>query len=173
MRVFFETHWIAEKFDNFSLVRFPFLKQSSHRMYDEWLTWFHLFYFIGLFVKQIGNALTTLLCTYSAKHWLAILDNVDQDLVEKIRNKTLKINLENGTRSEVYEYKAFWCKKKCYIWDVTKNVFSRLVGFDNGTMYSDFHLGDNHGLSKEEQLLRWDASSSLILIRINWYLWKK
>ncbi|XP_019699180.2 probable cation-transporting ATPase 13A3 isoform X2 [Harpegnathos saltator] len=88
------------------------------------------------------------------KNWLAALGTVDQDLVEKIRNKTLKINLENGTRGEVYEYKAFWCKKKCYIWDITKNVFSELVGFDNGTMYSDFHLGSGHGLSKEEQLLR-------------------
>lgn len=100
------------------------------------------------------TALISLPCTYSAKNWLAILGTVDHDLAEKIRNKVLKINLENGTRSEVYEYKAFWCKKQCYIWDVTENVFSRLVGFDNGTMYSDFHLGNDYGLSKEEQLLR-------------------
>ncbi|XP_029680789.1 probable cation-transporting ATPase 13A3 isoform X1 [Formica exsecta] len=79
---------------------------------------------------------------------------IDQDLVEKIKDKKLKINLENGTRCEVYEYKAFWCKKKCYIWDVTKHAFSKLVGLDNGTLCSDFHLSCNSGLSKEEQLLR-------------------
>ncbi|XP_072748287.1 polyamine-transporting ATPase 13A3 isoform X3 [Anoplolepis gracilipes] len=79
---------------------------------------------------------------------------INQDLVEKIKDKKLKINLENGTRCEVYEYKAFWCKKKCYIWDVTKQAFSRLVGLDNGTLCSDFHLSCSNGLSKEEQLLR-------------------
>ncbi|KAL6418480.1 hypothetical protein ACFW04_012062 [Cataglyphis niger] len=79
---------------------------------------------------------------------------IDQDLMEKIKDKKLKINLENGTRCEIYEYKAFWCKKKCYIWDVTKHAFSRLVGLDNGTLCSDFHLSCNNGLSKEEQLLR-------------------
>ncbi|XP_014472469.1 PREDICTED: probable cation-transporting ATPase 13A3 isoform X2 [Dinoponera quadriceps] len=98
----------------------------------------------------------TLTKTNTCAKKLATLDShVDQDLLEKIRNKALKINLENGTRSEVYEYKSFWCKKKCYIWDVTKYEFSRLVGFDNGTMCSDFHLGSEHGLSKEEQLLRY------------------
>ncbi|XP_011703972.1 PREDICTED: probable cation-transporting ATPase 13A3 isoform X3 [Wasmannia auropunctata] len=90
----------------------------------------------------------------TAKSLLAILDTVDQDLLEKIKDKKLKINLENGTRCEVHEYKAFWCKKKCYIWDTTKNIFSRLVGLDNGTMCSDLHVSCSNGLSKEEQLLR-------------------
>jgi len=84
---------------------------------------------------------------------LATLDTVDQDLLEKIKDKKLKINLENGTRCEVHEYKAFWCKKKCYIWDTTKNIFSGLVGLDNGTMCSDLHVSRNNALSKEEQLL--------------------
>ncbi|XP_025263819.1 probable cation-transporting ATPase 13A3 isoform X2 [Camponotus floridanus] len=79
---------------------------------------------------------------------------IDQDLVEKIKDKKLKINLENGTCCEIYEYKAFWCKKKCYIWDATKHAFSRLVGLDNGTLCSNFHLSCSNGLSKEEQLLR-------------------
>lgn len=92
-------------------------------------------------------------CTFSVKSFLATLGTADQDLLEKIKDKKLKINLENGTRREVREYKAFWCKKKCYIWDTTKNIFSRLVGLDNGTMCSDLHLSHS-GLSKEDQLLR-------------------
>lgn len=83
----------------------------------------------------------------------AILGTVDQNLLEKIKDKKLKINLENGTSLEVREYRAFWCKKKCYIWDTTKNSFSRLVGLDNGTTCSDLHLSRS-GLAKEEQLLR-------------------
>ncbi|KAL6262371.1 hypothetical protein P5V15_007460 [Pogonomyrmex californicus] len=90
----------------------------------------------------------------SAENLSAILDTVDQELLEKVRGKKLKINLENGTRCEVYEYRAFWCKKKCYIWDTTTNIFSRLMGFDYGTRCSDFHLSHSNGLSKEEQLLR-------------------
>ncbi|XP_012543592.2 probable cation-transporting ATPase 13A3 [Monomorium pharaonis] len=82
------------------------------------------------------------------------LGAVEQDLLEKIKDKKLKINLENGTRCEIHEYKAFWFKKKCYIWDATKNIFSRLVGLDNGTMCSNLHLSRSNGLSKEEQLLR-------------------
>lgn len=84
---------------------------------------------------------------------LVTLGTVEQDLLEKIKDKKLKINLENGTRCEVYEYKAFWCKKKCYIWDTRKNIFSKLVGLNNGTMCSDLHLSRGNGLSKEEQLL--------------------
>lgn len=88
----------------------------------------------------------------SAQNFAATI--IDQDLIEKIKDKKLKINLENGTRCEVYEYKVFWCKKKCYIWDVTKHAFSKLVGLENGALCSEFHLSCNNALSKEEQLLR-------------------
>lgn len=98
--------------------------------------------------------LIPLLCIFSAKSLSATLGTVDQGLLEKIKGKKLQINLENGTCREVHEYKAFWCKKKCYIWDTTKNIFSKLVGFDNGTMCSDLHVSRGNGLSKEEQLLR-------------------
>ncbi|KOX74320.1 putative cation-transporting ATPase 13A3 [Melipona quadrifasciata] len=78
----------------------------------------------------------------------------DKQLAEKIRYKKLMINLENGTQCQIYEYKAFWCKKQCYIWDVTQNTFSRLVGLDKYTLCSDLNLNKNRGLSKEEQCLR-------------------
>lgn len=101
---------------------------------------------------RIKDLLILLLYIFSAQSFAATI--IDQDLVKKIKDKKLKINLENGTCCEIYEYKAFWCKKKCYIWDSTKYAFSRLVGLDNGTLCSDFHLSCSNGLSKEEQLLR-------------------
>ncbi|KOC69420.1 putative cation-transporting ATPase 13A3 [Habropoda laboriosa] len=82
------------------------------------------------------------------------LDSDDEHLIEKIRCKKLKINLKNGTQCEVFEYRAFWCKKQCYIWDITQNTFSRLVGLDKYTLCSDLNLNNNQGLSKEEQCLR-------------------
>ncbi|CAK9816814.1 Polyamine-transporting ATPase 13A3 [Anthophora quadrimaculata] len=82
------------------------------------------------------------------------LDSNDEQLIEKIRCKKLKINLMNGTQCEVFEYRAFWCKKQCYIWDITQNTFSRLVGLDKYTLCSDLNLNNNQGLSKEEQCLR-------------------
>ncbi|XP_076242344.1 polyamine-transporting ATPase 13A3 isoform X2 [Calliopsis andreniformis] len=82
------------------------------------------------------------------------LDKNDEHLVDKIRHRKLKINLENGTQCEVLEYKAFWCKKQCYVWDITQNAFSKLVGLDKYTLCSDLHLSSNQGLSKEEQCLR-------------------
>ncbi|XP_053988390.1 polyamine-transporting ATPase 13A3-like [Hylaeus volcanicus] len=81
------------------------------------------------------------------------LDENDDDIVGK-KCKKLKINLENGTQCEVLEYKAFWCKKQCYIWDITQNTFARLVGLDKYTLCSDLDLSSNQGLSKEEQSLR-------------------
>ncbi|EGI70387.1 Putative cation-transporting ATPase 13A3 [Acromyrmex echinatior] len=90
----------------------------------------------------------------SAKSLSATLGTVDRELLEKIKDKKLKINLENGTRCEVQEYKAFWYKKRCYIWDTTKNIFTRLVGLDHGIICSDLHVSRDNGLSKEEQLLR-------------------
>nr|XP_034180704.1 probable cation-transporting ATPase 13A3 [Osmia lignaria]XP_034180705.1 probable cation-transporting ATPase 13A3 [Osmia lignaria]XP_034180707.1 probable cation-transporting ATPase 13A3 [Osmia lignaria]XP_034180708.1 probable cation-transporting ATPase 13A3 [Osmia lignaria] len=90
----------------------------------------------------------------SREELLKYLDTKDEELMEKIRCKMLKINLENGTQCEVFEYKAFWCKKQCYVWDITQNTFSRLVGLDKYTLCTDLHLNNNQGLSKEEQCLR-------------------
>ncbi|XP_026671693.1 probable cation-transporting ATPase 13A3 isoform X2 [Ceratina calcarata] len=80
--------------------------------------------------------------------------NSDENLDEKIRCKKLRINLENGTQCQVFEYKAFWCKKQCYVWDITQNTFSRLVGLDKYTLCTDLHLNNDRGLSREEQCLR-------------------
>lgn len=91
---------------------------------------------------------------YFAPFFFISLENNDKHLIEEIKCKKLKINLENGTQCELYEYKAFWCKKQCYIWDITQNNFSRLVGLDKYTLCSDLNLSSNHGLSKEEQCLR-------------------
>ncbi|CAK9801945.1 Polyamine-transporting ATPase 13A3 [Anthophora plagiata] len=62
------------------------------------------------------------------------LDSNDEQLIEKIRCKKLKINLKNGTQCE--------------------NTFSRLVGLDKYTLCSDLNLNNNQGLTKEEQCLR-------------------
>ncbi|XP_046814648.1 polyamine-transporting ATPase 13A3-like isoform X1 [Vespa crabro] len=103
------------------------------------------------FVKNIKTISTE---NVSDKSFSSILGSNSINLLESVRNKKLKLNLENGTKSEVTEYKAFWCKKQCYIWDVTQNAFSKLVGFDKYMLCSDLHLGQNKGLSKEEQFLR-------------------
>lgn len=92
---------------------------------------------------------------FSDKSFSSILGSNSINLLESVKNKKLKLTLENGTKSEVTEYKAFWCKKQCYIWDVTQNTFSKLVGLDKYTLCSDLHLGQNKGLSKEEQFLRY------------------
>ncbi|XP_012274124.1 probable cation-transporting ATPase 13A3 [Orussus abietinus] len=81
------------------------------------------------------------------------LGGVDEGLLTQIREKCVKINLENGTKREVEGYRVFRCKKQCYIWDETRNEFSRLVGLDRNVLRSE--LASSHaGLSKEEQLLR-------------------
>ncbi|KAK2576200.1 hypothetical protein KPH14_008405 [Odynerus spinipes] len=103
------------------------------------------------FVKDIKTVSTE---NVSGKLFNSILGSNDIHLLESVKNKKLSINLENGTKSEVTEYKAFWCKKQCYIWDVRQNEFSRLVGLDKYTACSDLHFGQNKGLSKEEQFLR-------------------
>ncbi|XP_066593645.1 polyamine-transporting ATPase 13A3-like isoform X2 [Prorops nasuta] len=103
------------------------------------------------FVKKIKIVSTK---NFSVKSLRSILDSVDEDLLEKIRGKWMDINLENGTRCQVPEYRAFWCKKQCYVWDVTQNVFSRLVGFDKYRICSELHMGNGQGLTKQEQLLR-------------------
>ncbi|KAJ8686408.1 hypothetical protein QAD02_022202 [Eretmocerus hayati] len=78
----------------------------------------------------------------------------ETDVLGKLRGKNLKISLENGTKIEVPEYRAFWCKKKCYVWDVMKFEFSKLIGLDKYTYCSDLNAKKNHGLSKEEQTLQ-------------------
>ncbi|KAI4490957.1 hypothetical protein M0802_010631 [Mischocyttarus mexicanus] len=90
----------------------------------------------------------------SDKSLSSILGSNNVDLIESVKNKKLQLNLENGTKSEVTEYRAFWCKKQCYIWDVTQNAFSKLIGLDKYVLCSDLHLGHDKGLSKEEQFLR-------------------
>lgn len=91
----------------------------------------------------------------SAQELSRVFGNDDERLVEKVKCKKLKIHLENGTQCEVLEYKAFWCKKQCYVWDTTQAAFSRLVGLDKYTLCSDLHLNSNQGLSNEEQCLRY------------------
>lgn len=102
---------------------------------------------------------------YSAQDLSKSLDENHDDLIEKIRCKKLKINLENGTQCEVLEYKAFWCKKQCYVWDITQNTFARLVGLDKYTLCSDLHLNSNQGLSKEEQCLRYGKITNTVVAR--------
>ncbi|KAG7209711.1 hypothetical protein KM043_011347 [Ampulex compressa] len=102
---------------------------------------------------------------YQNKHKSHIVKNVktisvknfsrdEQGLAEKIKDRKLKISLDNGAQCEVLQYNAFWFKKQCYIWDTTENLFSKLVGLDKYVLCSDLHLENNQGLSKEEQCLR-------------------
>lgn len=85
---------------------------------------------------------------------LNFLGNLDADLLNTIEGKHLDINLENGTKRQVPNYRAFWFKKQCYIWDDSREEFARLVGLDKYVPCTELHIGDNKGLSKEEQLLR-------------------
>ncbi|XP_063984663.1 polyamine-transporting ATPase 13A3-like isoform X1 [Diachasmimorpha longicaudata] len=82
------------------------------------------------------------------------LGNPDPELVTSIEGKKLSITLENGTKRDVLEYRAFWFKKQCYIWDEIQNEFAMLVALDKYVPCTELHLGFNKGLSKEEQLLR-------------------
>ncbi|XP_058794435.1 probable cation-transporting ATPase W08D2.5 isoform X2 [Phymastichus coffea] len=63
------------------------------------------------------------------------------------------MNLENGTKIESEEFRVFWCKKECYVWDVKNNEFSKLTSLKNVTYCSDLNV-NNKGLSKEQQILR-------------------
>lgn len=91
---------------------------------------------------------------------------VDRELMNKLQGSHLKINLENGTKTQVLEYKAFWCKKQCFIWDETKNEFSKLIGFDKFVNCSDLNFKENIGLSREEQILRLDIIIKKIIKKI-------
>ncbi|XP_076292849.1 polyamine-transporting ATPase 13A3 [Lasioglossum baleicum] len=103
------------------------------------------------FVKEVKTVSARNL---SSQELSRVFGNNDKHLVEKIKCKKLQIRLENGTQREMFEYRAFWCKKQCYVWDTQQNTFSRLVGLDKYTLCSDLHLYSNRGLSKEEQCLR-------------------
>lgn len=74
--------------------------------------------------------------------------------MSSIEGKNLEIRLENGTIHQVPEYRAFWFKKQCYIWDDSKEEFARLVGLDKYVLCSELYHGHNNGLSKDEQKLR-------------------
>ncbi|XP_012255739.2 polyamine-transporting ATPase 13A3-like [Athalia rosae] len=101
------------------------------------------------FVKDLRTVSTKNL---SSKSLSEKLGQVDEDLIKKIQGRKLTIKLENGTLREVDEYRAFWCKKQCYIWDTKRSEFSKLVGLDSHVLCTDLHQGQ--GMSKEEQLLR-------------------
>ncbi|KAG8035636.1 hypothetical protein G9C98_001064 [Cotesia typhae] len=85
---------------------------------------------------------------------LKLLGEIDGDLLTSIEGKSLGINLDNGTKREVLEYRAFWFKKQCYIWDEARDEFAGLIGLDKYVSCPELHLGHNKGLSQEEQLLR-------------------
>lgn len=79
----------------------------------------------------------------------------DKDLLDKIRGNDLELSLENGTRCQVQEYKAFRCKKQCYVWDEKLGEFSKLVSLEKYSLCSDLHTEKIKGLSRKEQLLRY------------------
>ncbi|XP_033335850.2 polyamine-transporting ATPase 13A3 isoform X1 [Megalopta genalis] len=113
--------------------------------------------YTSYFVKEVKTVSAKDL---SSQELSRVFGNGDNDgggnrrFVEKIESKKLPIRLENGTQRELFEYRAFWCKKQCYVWDAQQDAFSRLVGLDRFTLCSDLHLSSDQGLSKEEQCLR-------------------
>ncbi|XP_078034110.1 polyamine-transporting ATPase 13A3 isoform X2 [Augochlora pura] len=107
--------------------------------------------YTSYFVKEVKTVSAKDLSSHELSR---VFGESDRHLVEKVRSKKLPIRLENGTQRELFEYRAFWCKKQCYVWDAQQNTFSRLVGLDRYTLCSDLHANSNQGLSKEEQCLR-------------------
>ncbi|XP_043279713.1 polyamine-transporting ATPase 13A3-like [Venturia canescens] len=103
------------------------------------------------YVKDVKTVTTRKL---RPKTFASTLSTIDDETLKNIEGKDLGIRLENGTLREVPEYRAFWFKKQCYIWDDTKSEFARLVGLDKFVACSDLHLENGQGLSKDEQLLR-------------------
>ncbi|XP_011496793.1 PREDICTED: probable cation-transporting ATPase 13A3 [Ceratosolen solmsi marchali] len=103
------------------------------------------------FVKKINLVSTRNLSLESQSRYL---NNIDKDLLNRIKNKNLELNLENGTKCKIQEYKVFWCKKQCYVWDEKTNEFSKLTSPDKYALCSDLHTEKVKGLSIEEQLLR-------------------
>lgn len=70
------------------------------------------------------------------------------DLKKKLKSHRLSINL-TGSRKELLEVKAFWCKKLCYIWDDETKTFTKLIGLDNGI--KNIELYECQGLNISEQ----------------------
>lgn len=95
-----------------------------------------------------------MVCTFSLAGLSSINILINQEIVDKLKTSKLKISLENGTKNELLEYRAFWCKKQCFIWDETKLEFSKLIGLEKFICCSDLSFNKNDGLSKEEQILR-------------------
>lgn len=75
----------------------------------------------------------------------------------RIEEANLKIKLENGTKAEVQEYRAFWCKKLCYIWDTDRCEFSKLTGLDRHIYCSELNSNKNDGLTREKQFLQYNT----------------
>jgi hypothetical protein len=82
-------------------------------------------------------------------------NKINKDSINKTKNQNLELNLENGTKCKVQEYKAFWCKKQCYVWDEKTNEFSKLASLEKYALCSELHTEKIKGLSIEEQLLRY------------------
>uniref|UniRef100_A0ABD2WVW2 Cation-transporting ATPase n=1 Tax=Trichogramma kaykai TaxID=54128 RepID=A0ABD2WVW2_9HYME len=80
------------------------------------------------------------------------LFSLDQDSIQRIRNTDLEIMLENGSRVYASNYRAFWCKKQCYIWDEKNREFSKLARFDRFANCSD--LGSSFVFDYTVQLIR-------------------
>lgn len=78
----------------------------------------------------------------------------DRKLIKSIEGKKLNFHLDNGGHKNILEYKAFWYKKQCFIWDEETCQFSKLIGLEKYVQNSELHLGNKQGLSKDEQLLR-------------------
>ncbi|CAB0031132.1 unnamed protein product [Trichogramma brassicae] len=72
--------------------------------------------------------------------------------IQRIRNTDLEIMLENGSRVYASNYRAFWCKKQCYIWDEKNREFSKLARFDRFANCSD--LGSSFVFDYTVQLIR-------------------
>lgn len=98
-------------------------------------------------------AVICLIFVFSANKSLSAISK-KQGLNDNLQNAHLSVNLENGTKLEVQEYRAFWCKKQCYVWDPTKYEFSKLADLSTHTYCSDLNAEKNYGLSQQEQILR-------------------
>ncbi|XP_043470600.1 polyamine-transporting ATPase 13A3-like isoform X1 [Leptopilina heterotoma] len=83
-----------------------------------------------------------------------LLNTDDRKLIKNIEGKKLNFHLDNGSHKNIIEYKAFWYKKQCFIWDEETCQFSKLIGLEKYVQNSELHLGNKQGLSKDEQLLR-------------------
>ncbi|KAJ8682806.1 hypothetical protein QAD02_018598 [Eretmocerus hayati] len=102
-------------------------------------------------VKEVKIVSTKNLSVESLSRYF---EKVDETLIEKIKGKKLDLNLENGTKCQIQEYKAFWCKKQCYVWDEKMEEFSKLASLEKYALCMDLHTEKIKGLSREEQFVR-------------------